>query len=192
MQPTTWLTNHFLIAMPSMADPNFTHTVTLICDHDARHGAIGLVFNRTLDVSEADLMDQLGIDTSAMKNPDERVYDGGPVQMERGFILHSRMSPDQEPWDSSLTVSDELALTTSQDILHAIAKGQGPEQHLLALGYAGWGPGQLEYEISENAWLHAPADPAIIFETPVDQRWQQAALLMGVDINAMGMTAGHA
>jgi len=192
MQPTTWLTNHFLIAMPNMADPNFTHTVTLICDHDAQHGAIGLVFNRTLDVSEADLMDQLGIDTSGMKNPDERVYDGGPVQVDRGFILHSRTSEDAEPWDSSLTVSDQLALTTSQDILAAIARNQGPEKHLIALGYAGWGPGQLEHEIAENAWLHAPADPAIVFDTPNDQRWEHAALLMGVDINAMGMTAGHA
>ncbi len=192
MRPTTWLTNHFLIAMPSMADPNFTHTVTLICDHDAEHGAIGLVFNRTLDLLESDLIDQLGMDTSKMANPDKPVYDGGPVQVERGFILHSRTDPDRESWDSSLTVSDQLALTTSQDILAAIAENRGPKQHLIALGYAGWGPGQLEYEIAQNAWLHAPADPAIIFETPIDQRWQQAALLMGVDINAMGMTAGHA
>lgn len=192
MESITWLTNNFLIAMPSMADPNFTHTVTLICDHDAENGAIGLVFNRTLDLSEAELMDQIEIDTSKMKNPGERVFEGGPVQVERGFILHSRTGDETEPWESSLLVSDELALTTSQDILRAIAQGEGPEHHLIALGYAGWGPGQLEYEISENAWLHATADPKIIFDTPVDQRWQHAALLMGVDINAMGMTAGHA
>lgn len=188
MEQTTWLTNNFLIAMPNMADPNFTHTVTLICDHSAENGAIGIVINRTLDLTVADALDQMNIATDQIKDPTAPVYDGGPVQVGRGFILHDAPLA----WESSIKVSDNLALTASSDILHAIAKNEGPENYLLALGYAGWGPGQLEAEIADNAWLHAPATEDIIFEAPIHQRWNQAAFLMGVDINSMGMQAGHA
>ncbi len=119
---------------------------------------------------------------------DARVYYGGPVQMERGFILHEEIGD----WDSTLKVSDQTALTTSRDILEAMARNAGPDRALLALGYAGWGEGQLEREITENAWLHLPADNELMFSTPVHQRWEEAAALLGVDLSLLSTDAGHA
>ncbi|HWP95114.1 MAG TPA: YqgE/AlgH family protein [Gammaproteobacteria bacterium] len=181
------LTNHFLIAMPTLADPNFVQTVTYICEHSAG-GALGIVINRPLDMRLRDILDQLKLPTTNEKVISMPVYAGGPVLPERGFVLHT----PHGDWDSSLKVTDEIAVTTSRDILVAMARGEGPERALVALGYAGWGAGQLESEIAQNAWLSAPADTQIIFETPYEKRWQAAARLIGVDPTLLTGDAGHA
>lgn len=181
------LENQFLIAMPMLADPNFEKTVTLICQH-TENGALGVVINRTTNLKVSEVLEQLSLPVDRLNNPDMPVYIGGPVQTERGLILHD----DMGDWDSTLSVSDTLCLTTSKDILEAIAENRGPENCLLALGYAGWGNGQLEREISENAWLSGPVDNDIIFHTPVDERWLKAAEFLGVDIALLSTRAGHA
>jgi putative transcriptional regulator len=187
MKGTHSLTNNFLIAMPAMKDPNFEQTVTFICQHN-EEGALGIVINRTIDLTIGDVLDQMKIERGASPQFNDPVHYGGPVQMDRGFILHE----DSGDWDSTLKVSDLIALTTSRDILEAIASNVGPHRTLLALGYAGWGAGQLEREISENAWLHWPADSELVFSTPVSQRWAQAAALLGVDLSLLSTDAGHA
>lgn len=186
------LNNQFLIAMPALNDPNFSRTVTLICEHTP-DGAMGLTINRQLELSLDDIFKQLDIDTnesaqggSAQARP--FVYQGGPVQENRGFVLHKPLGN----WESTLTVTEDLGLSTSQDILQAMATGDGPAQCLLALGYAGWGPGQLEYEMRENTWLSGPADHKIIFATNLESRWRAAAQSMGVDLNSIHGEAGHA
>ena len=181
------LANHFLIAMPTLADPNFERTVTLICQHNA-DGALGVVFNRTTNLVLADIFTQLELPNDKTERADEPVYHGGPVQTECGLILHDG---DRE-WDATLQVGDSLSLTTSRDILEALATNEGPEHCLMALGYAGWGSGQLEREITENAWLSGPAKFDIIFSTPIEKRWTQAAASMGVDLTTMSREAGHA
>ncbi|MDY6991539.1 MAG: YqgE/AlgH family protein [Pseudomonadota bacterium] len=183
----TYLTNHFLIAMPNLADPNFFHTVTYICMHN-EEGAMGIVINRPMDVDLGDVLEHMEIeaqDPIASRLP---IFEGGPVQRERGFVIHR--PPGQ--WDAMLTVSESLGITTSRDILGAIACGQGPQQVLIALGYAGWGAGQLEQELAENAWLSIPADNQIIFETPPEKRWEAAAARLGVDLTLLSNDAGHA
>ena len=187
MQDTEFLTDHFLIAMPAMKDPNFEQTVTYICQHNAE-GALGIVINRTIDLTVGDVLTQMKIENIPSVRAAEPVHYGGPVQIERGFILHE----DIGDWDSTLEISSVTGLTTSKDILEAIANDAGPSRALLALGYAGWGEGQLEREISENAWLHWPADNDLIFSTPVDQRWSRAAQLLGVDLSLLSTDAGHA
>ena len=181
------LENQFLIAMPMLADPNFEKTVTLICQHN-ENGALGVVINRTTNLRVSEVLEQLSLPCDGLDNPDMPVHFGGPVQIERGLILHDEAGD----WDSTLPVSDSLCLTTSKDILEAIAKNSGPENCLLALGYAGWGDGQLEREISENAWLSGPADNDIIFHTPIEERWPNAAKLLGVDIAMLSTGVGHA
>lgn len=180
------LTNHFLIAMPGMADPFFAKTVTYLCQH-SNEGALGIIVNRPSDLTLGDIMQQMNIGVSEPGMGGLPVYFGGPVQPERGFVLHE--APGR--WDSTLQVSDSIALTTSRDILEAIARGEGPKKVLVALGYAGWSKGQLEREIVDNAWLNAPADKSIIFEQPSAQRWKAAAELMGVDISLLTTQAGH-
>lgn len=187
MEAVNYLTNHFLIAMPSMKDPNFEQTVTYICQHN-EEGALGIVINRVIDLTIGEVLDQMEITRAASVKPDAPVHYGGPVQTERGFILHE----DIGEWDSTLKISDRVGLTTSRDILEAIATDSGPRRALLALGYAGWGAGQLEREISENAWLNWPADSELIFSTPVDQRWSQAAARFGVDLSLLSTDTGHA
>lgn len=187
MDGSNWLTNNFLIAMPAMKDPNFEQTVTYICQHN-EEGALGIVINRTIDLTVGDVLDQMKIERDVSVQYDAPVYYGGPVQMERGFILHE----NRGNWDSTLKVSDLTALTTSRDILEAIASNTGPDRSLLALGYAGWGAGQLEREISENAWLNWPANNELLFSTPVAQRWEEAAGLLGVDLSLLSTDAGHA
>jgi len=187
MEGSDTLTNNFLIAMPAMKDPNFEQTVTYICQHN-EEGALGIVINRTTDLTVGDVLDQMNINRDDSVKCDLPVYYGGPVQMERGFILHE----DIGSWDSTLKVSDKTALTTSRDILEAIASDTGPAHSLLALGYAGWGAGQLEREISENAWLHWPANNDLLFSTPVNKRWEEAAALLGVDLSLLSTDAGHA
>jgi putative transcriptional regulator len=181
------LTNHFLIAMPQLADPNFFHTVTYICEHNG-DGALGIVINRPLDVQLGDILAHMGVEVRERSSTTLPVYMGGPVQPERGFVLHH---PPGE-WEASLRITDDLAITTSRDILTAIADGKGPRQALVALGYAGWGAGQLEEEMAANAWLSGPADAQVLFSTPDELRWQAAASLLGVDLNRLSGEAGHA
>ncbi len=180
-------TDHFLIAMPSLDDPNFQRSVTYICEHNA-DGALGIVINRPTDVSLGELLEHTDIETSITGVADRTVFMGGPVQQDRGFVLHT---PGGE-WDSTLAVSPQAAVTTSRDILAAIARADGPERYMVALGYAGWGAGQLEQEMAENAWLCGPASADILFDLPVEQRWQAAAALLGVDLALLSSDTGHA
>ncbi|MGI9335423.1 MAG: YqgE/AlgH family protein [Gammaproteobacteria bacterium] len=181
------LTNHFLIAMPSLADPNFNRTVTYLCAHN-EEGAMGIVINRPSELTLGEVFDHMSIETGDLQLHAAPVMQGGPVQRERGFVLHE---PPGE-WDSVLKVSDEIGVATSRDILAAMASGEGPPQSLVALGYAGWGAGQLEREVQENAWLSGPADGSIIFRTPYEERWVRAAMLLGVDVNLLSGETGHA
>ncbi|BCO32682.1 UPF0301 protein [Thiohalobacter sp. COW1] len=187
MAESSYLTNHFLIAMPGLADPNFFHTVTFICEHDA-DGAMGLVINRPLDMRLDDVFEHMQLEASDPFIADLPVYQGGPVQPERGFILHQPLGQ----WEATMQVTEDTGVTASQDILAAMAEGRGPSRALVALGYAGWGAGQLEHEMAENAWLSGPADPRVIFDTPVEKRWEAAAALIGVDVKLLSGDAGHA
>ena len=187
MNAVSDLSNHFLIAMPGLEDANFYRTVTYICEHNEQ-GAMGIVINRPLDISLGDILEQMDIPTSSANTSKRAVFAGGPVQTERGFVLHT---PDND-WESTLQVTPEISITTSRDILEAIAEDKGPEQSLVALGYAGWGEGQLEEEMSANAWLSGPADSQIIFKLPSEERWQAAAQILGIDMNLMSGDAGHA
>ncbi|MCP4698937.1 MAG: YqgE/AlgH family protein [Gammaproteobacteria bacterium] len=181
------LTDHFLIAMPALEDPNFSRTVTYIFAH-GEAGAMGLVINRPLNIELGEVLEHMQInieDTMAQHMP---IYQGGPVQPERGFVLH------QPPgtWDAMMTVSRNIGISTSRDILGSIAQGRGPGRALIALGYAGWGAGQLERELADNAWLNGPADMSIIFDIPADKRWEASAAKLGVDITLLSSQAGHA
>ena len=180
------LTNHFLIAMPGMTDPFFARTVTYLCQH-SDEGALGIIVNRPSELSLKDIMGQMNIELRDPELGDMPVYFGGPVHPERGFVLHEPIGE----WSSTLKISDELWLTTSKDILEAISRGEGPRKILLALGYAGWGKGQLEEEIVQNSWLNAQADESIIFNRPAASRWKAAAELMGIDISLLTLQAGH-
>lgn len=182
-----YLNNQFLIAMPAMDDPSFAQTVTLVCEHSER-GALGIVVNRALPMTLGEVFEQLGLDATHSRVNDQPVLQGGPVQTERGFVLHS---PSGQ-WESSLPFSERVHLTTSRDILDALAAGLGPERAVIALGYAGWEAGQLEEEVARNAWLTVPADAHVVFATPVEQRWQAAARLLGVDLLTLSSDAGHA
>ncbi len=187
MGAPTWLTGHFLIAMPSLQDPNFARGVTYLCHHDAQ-GALGLLINRPSGMTVSDLFRHLQIAPIAPGLGDQAVLIGGPVSPEVGFVLHE---PAGE-WQSTLAVGRGLCLTTSRDVLAAIARGEGPRRHLVALGYAGWAAGQLERELLENAWLAVPADERILFEAPIERRWEEAAALVGVRISDLGHWVGHA
>ena len=181
------LTNQFLIAMPGLVDPNFFQTVTYIFSHDET-GAMGIVINRPLDIDLGEILSQMEITTFNSELGNTPVYDGGPVKTDRGFIIHK---PDSR-WQSSIRVSDKIEVTTSRDILEAISAGKGPEKSLIALGYAGWGAGQLEQEMMENCWLNTPSNPDIIFNTPVERRWEFAASLLGVSMHDISSQIGHA
>lgn len=180
------LANQFLIAMPSLADPNFERSVTLICEHNSE-GALGLIINKTTALNLGEVFEQLDLSHEDNALPDQPVMHGGPVATSRGFVLHDL---DQD-WDSSLRLDSGLHLTTSRDIMEAMANGDGPARALFALGYAGWTAGQLESEISENAWLSVASSPDLIFDTPVDQRWDAATRLLGIDPSRLSMVAGH-
>lgn len=184
---STSLTNHFLIAMPGLQDPNFSRTVTYICEHTDQ-GAMGIVINRPLDVTLGELFEQLEIASAQPGVKETPVYQGGPVQTDRGFVLHSA----GPAFDSTLSITPDISVTTSRDVLEAIAKGEGPAETLIALGYAGWGSGQLEQEMSANAWLSGPASGEIIFQMEPSARWMAAARLLGVDLNLLSGEAGHA
>lgn len=184
---TPFLTNQFLIAMPTMGDPNFDHTVTYICEH-SEEGALGLVINRPSGMSLRDVFGQMDLELMDPELGDAPVLHGGPVQPERGFVIHD---PGRK-WGSTLPVSESIQITTSRDVLEAMAQGDGPERALVALGYAGWGGGQLESEMAANAWLTVPANHDIIFTIPFEERWRAAAALIGIDIDQISNDVGHA
>jgi len=187
MTETESLTGQFLIAMPAMTDPNFEQTVTFICQHN-EEGALGIVINRTMDLTMGDVLGQMEISPQGCERAGQPVHYGGPVQAERGFVLHDQ--PGE--WESTVAIDERIGLTTSKDILEAIARNEGPERVLIALGYAGWGGGQIEQEITQNAWLSGPADVDLMFSTPVEQRWNRAAGLLGIDLSLLSREAGHA
>ena len=181
------LTNQLLIAMPGMADPNFSSTVTLICEHNS-DGALGIVINRPLQLKLAGLFEQLDVTDSDPATASVPVLLGGPIGPEKGFVLH-----DAGPtFDNSIAVSSEICLTFSRDILDAMAAGDGPSKSLVALGYAGWESGQLEREILGNSWINVPASTDIVFDLPFASRWSAAAQTLGIDISRIAPDAGHA
>lgn len=186
--PASPLSNQLLIALPQLDDPNFARTVTLICRHD-EEGAMGITLNRPSDYHMAEVLSQLGLDDRTGLLGQREVLTGGSVHPERGFVLHA---DDGRDWDSTYRVSPQIKLTTSRDILAAMAAGSGPAKALLALGCAGWGPGQLEEELAANAWLTVPADDSILFDLPLEQRWNSAAALLGVDLRLLTDYAGRA
>lgn len=188
MAEPSCLTNHFLIALPGMGDGNFSRTVTYICQHSESEGAMGIVLNRPSELQLCDVLNHMDIVGQDADSAHQVVYIGGPVQEERGFILHTPPAS----WDSSMQVSEQISVTTSRDILQAMAQGKGPQKTFIALGYAGWEPGQLEQELQQDAWLSGPADPDVIFELPSEQRWEAAAAVLGIDLNLINTTAGHA
>jgi putative transcriptional regulator len=181
------LTHHFLIAMPSMADPYFSKTLTYICEHNDQ-GALGLVVNRPIDMTLKALFERLSLQMRDRKSADAPIYFGGPVQTDRGFVLHAPAGD----WQATLKVRDLIGLTTSKDILEAVGRGEGPERMLVTLGYAGWSPGQLEHELSQNAWLTVEARDGIIFDMPSEERLPAAMELLGVDYARLQDSAGHA
>ncbi len=182
------LANHFLIAMPSMLDPVFGGTVVFLCEHNAQ-GALGVIINKPTDMSMDVLFERIELDLEIVPQPGGHpVMFGGPVQVERGFVLHSPAGP----YSSTMPVSDAIALTTSKDILEAAAAGKGPDKMLVSLGCAGWSAGQLEEEITRNGWLTVSADPAVVFDLPVEQRFAAAMKLLGIDPAMLAGVAGHA
>jgi putative transcriptional regulator len=180
------LTEHFLIAMPAMVDPHFARTLTLVCEHN-ESGALGIVVNRPTDLNLHRLLEQVKI-TPCSDFKAIPVHYGGPVQEDRGFVLHR----PRGAWQSTLGLGGELGLTTSRDILQAVAGGEGPSQILVTLGYAGWAPGQLEQELAQNAWLTVPARPDILFDLPAAARLPAAMQLLGIDYANLSDVAGHA
>ncbi len=187
MNAPSGLTGQLLFAMPGLMDPNFEHGVAYICQH-GEDGAIGILINRPSDFCLGDLLKQMQIDSENEAINAQPVLSGGPIQPERGFVLHH----GHTHWVSSHPVNDELVLTTSRDVLEAIAAGEGPDPMLVALGYAGWEPGQLERELRENAWLTIAASQSLLFETPLDQRWTATAASVGVDASRLMHYAGNA
>lgn len=181
------LAEHFLIAMPAMGDPHFARSLTLVCQHDEQ-GAMGLVVNRLADYCLGDVFSQMGIHTDSDEMARSPVLAGGPVNPERGFVLHD----DPRPWDSTLVVREGLYVTSSRDILEAMARGDGPVRSLMALGYAGWEPGQLEAELLQNAWLTVPLSEHLLYAEPLESRWRSAVGQLGVDVDRLADYAGHA
>jgi len=194
MAPTTApelnLANHFLIAMPSMQDPIFGGTVVYVCEHN-ENGVLGVVINKPTDMTMDTLFDRIDLEVSSAADrhmESEPIMFGGPVQDDRGFVLHT---PGAR-YSSSLTVSNDIAFTTSIDVLEAVARGKGPERMLVSIGYSGWSPGQLEDEISRNGWLTVGADPRILFDLPIEERYSAAMKLLGIDPLMLTSEAGHA
>ncbi|WP_340611177.1 YqgE/AlgH family protein [Xenorhabdus bharatensis] len=185
------LQHHFLIAMPSLTDPYFNRSVVYICEHD-QNGAMGLIINKPIaQVSIQGILKKLEIspeDRDDNINLNSPVMAGGPLSEEHGFILHTPLSG----FSSSIQISDETMVTTSKDMLEALGTPRQPENILMTLGYAGWEKGQLEKEVMENSWLTVSAEPSIIFNTPVADRWREAASLLGINIHNLALQAGHA
>lgn len=182
-----YLDRQLLIAMPDMSDPNFRRSVTLLCQHNDE-GAIGITVNRRSAFDMGEIFEQLDIPCSDKATSRTPVLEGGPVSPDRGFVLHT----PREGYESSLPVNEEIMVTTSRDILADLAAGNGPERFVMALGYAGWSRGQLEGEMRENAWLAVPADSDIVYDAPVEDRWERAVNRLGIDFSSLHSEGGHA
>jgi putative transcriptional regulator len=185
------LTNQFLIAMPGMADDTFAGTVVYLCEHSER-GALGLVINKPIDIKLKNLFEKVELTLDQGELAEQPVFFGGPVQTERGFVLHERQGDTASPYSSTMSVPGGLEMTTSKDVLEAMSSGAGPRRVLITLGCSGWSAGQLEDEIGRNGWLTVSADPAVIFDTPVEKRYERAVSLLGFDPRMLSQEAGHA
>lgn len=185
------LTNQFLIAMPGMGGETFAGTVVYLCEHTDK-GALGLVINKPIDITLKSLFEKVELSLDRDDLADIPVYFGGPVQTERGFVLHERLGDDGGQYNSSLKIPGGLEMTTSKDVLEALSSGAGPKKLLITLGYSGWGAGQLEDEMGRNSWINVDAAPDIIFDTPVEQRYDKALSLLGIDVRMLSQEAGHA
>ena len=181
------LANNLLVAMPSLADGHFAQSVTLVCEHSDK-GALGIVLNKPLEMKLGDVLAQMKLDAAQPGTAEQPVLRGGPVHTDRGFVLHRPGGA----WDSTHKISEQVQVTTSRDVLAAIARGEGPRNAFVALGYAGWEPGQLEQEILDNAWLSLPVNEQLIYEVPFEQRWQAAWQMLGVHSSRVSLVAGHA
>ncbi|MFO1311728.1 MAG: YqgE/AlgH family protein [Burkholderiales bacterium] len=181
------LTHHFLIAMPAMADPHFAHTLTYLCEHN-EDGALGIVVNKPIDMTLSTLFEQIDVPLADDALAAVPVHYGGPVQVDRGFVLHRPLGN----WQSTLAISDDLGLTTSKDVLEALGRGEGPRDVFVSLGYAGWSAGQLEQELAQNAWLTVEADADFLFSMPAEQRLSAAMRLLGIDFSRLSEDVGHA
>lgn len=189
------LTHHFLIAMPGLQDEAFSRSVVYLCEHN-QGGALGLIINKPSDINLKSLFDKVELPLRRADLSDALVFQGGPVQTERGFVLHEplvgmRPGSEEPAYASTLVIPGGLEMTTSKDVLEALSTGAGPRRVLVSLGYSAWGEGQLESEIGENAWLTVAADPALIFETPVEQRYDQALALLGLQAWMLSPDVGH-
>jgi putative transcriptional regulator len=185
------LSNQFLIAMPGMLDDSFAGSVVYVCEHSDK-GALGLVINKPIDIKLKSLFDKVELSLDREELAEQPVFYGGPVQTERGFVLHDKQADDAERYSSTLSVPGGLDMTTSKDVLEALSSGGGPKRILITLGYAGWGAGQLEDELGRNGWLTVDADPSVIFDTPIEQRYERALSLLGFDPRMLSQEAGHA
>lgn len=185
------LTNQFLIAMPGMVDGNFAGTVVYMCEHNDK-GALGLVINRPIDINLKHLFEKVDLSLDRSDLAERPVYLGGPVQTERGFVLHESLDDEGGHYNSTLKIEGGLEMTTSRDVLEALSNGAGPRKVFITLGYSGWTAGQLEEEISRNGWLNVDADPEVIFDTPVEQRYDKALSLLGLQAWMLSPDAGHA
>ncbi len=190
------LTNHFLIAMPGLQDETFSRSVVYVCEHSER-GALGLVINKPSDISLKGLFDKVELPLMRSDLVNAPVFHGGPVQTERGFVLHDPIfaaadKPEESVYASTMTIPGGLEMTTSKDVLEALSTGAGPRRVLVSLGYSAWGQGQLESELGENSWLTVNADLAVIFDTPVEQRYDKALMLLGLQSWMLSPEAGHA
>jgi len=185
------LTNQFLIAMPGMAGDTFAGSVIYLCEHTDK-GALGLVINKPIDIKLKNLFEKVELTLDRDDLAEAPVYFGGPVQTERGFVLHEKLDDDGGHYNSSLQIPGGLEMTTSKDVLEALSNGAGPKKVLVTLGYSGWGAGQLEEEMRRNSWINVGAAPEIIFDTPVEQRYDRALSLLGIDARMLSQEAGHA
>lgn len=190
------LTHHFLIAMPGLQDESFARSVIYLCEHSER-GALGLVINKPSDINLKSLFDKVELPLHRADLNDAPVFQGGPVHTERGFVLHEAVfaegeAPSESVYASTMTIPGGLEMTTSKDVLEALATGAGPRRVLVSLGYSAWGEGQLESELAENSWLTVGADVAVIFDTPVGERYDRALSLLGIDPWALSSEVGHA
>lgn len=185
------LANQFLIAMPGMADEAFAGSVIYLCEHNEK-GALGLVINKPISLTLGSLFEKVELSPPSEALAATAVYYGGPVQTERGFVLHETLDAEGKHYNATLAVPGGLEMTTSRDVLEALSNGSGPRRVLVTLGYSGWAAGQLEEEIGRNGWLTVDAEPNIIFDTPVEQRYERALGLLGVDPRMLSQEAGHA
>ncbi len=190
------LTNHFLIAMPGLDDEIFTKSVVYVCEHSPR-GALGLVINKPAELKMAALFGKVDLPLKRLDLQESPVFQGGPVQTERGFVLHESIfsadkQPEQSLYASTLSIAGGLEMTTSKDVLEALSSGSGPRRVLVSLGYSAWGEGQLETELGENSWLTVDADQSVIFDTPVEQRYDRALALLGLQAWMISSQVGHA